>query len=166
MPGRALQQTDKLLEILHGAGVPFVVVGGVAAIAHGAATSTKDLDIVMSMRVEDMRRLMDVLAPFHPMHATRLDLGIIQQSPEELSAFRVLLIDTDLGRLDVLRRVEPVGELEALDTVEMELIEGRRVRVLTLDQLIEVKAHTGRRKDLIVEQELRAIRAIRGAREP
>lgn len=65
-----------------------------------------------------------------------------------------------------LRSVEPIGGLEALDTVEMELIEGRRVRVLTLDHLIEVKAHTGRRKDLIVEQELRAIRTIRGSREP
>ncbi len=158
---RGKQHTDRLLTILHDAELPFVVVGGVAAIAHGAATSTKDLDIVIPMTSDSLNHLMSVLAPLHPMHAHRHDLGVITNSPDELSKFRLLLIDTQLGRLDVLKTVEPIGTYDELKTVKMELIEGRIFSVIDLDQLITIKAHIGRRKDLIVEQELRAIRALK-----
>jgi hypothetical protein len=40
----------------------------------------------------------------------------------------------------------------------MELMPGRQVPVLSLDQLIEVKTHLRRPKDKFVETELRAIR--------
>jgi len=82
----------------------------------------------------------------------------MQDSIDRLCESRLLLIDTDLGRLDVLREVQPLGPAETLATVEMELIEGRRFQVLSLDQLIEVKSFVGRPKDRIVEMELRTIR--------
>jgi hypothetical protein len=47
--------------------------------------------------------------------------------------------------------------------VELSLVDARIVRVLSLDQLIEVKAHVRRPKDKIVEAELRAIRNRLGA---
>lgn len=74
----------------------------------------------------------------------------------------LLLIDTDLGRLDVLSEVQPLGPASNLSAVELELLSGRMFRVLTLDQLIEVKAYLGRPKDRIVEVELRALRDVRG----
>ncbi len=37
---------EQLLPALSGAGVEFIVVGGVAAIVHGSARLTQDLDIV------------------------------------------------------------------------------------------------------------------------
>jgi hypothetical protein len=72
-----------------------------------------------------------------------------------------LLLDTDIGRLDVLGTVEPIGGFEALETVELALLPERPVPVLSLDQLIAVKAHLQRPKDKIVEAELRSIRARR-----
>jgi hypothetical protein len=72
-----------------------------------------------------------------------------------------LLLDTDIGRLDVLGTVEPIGGFEALETVELPLLPERPVPVLSLDQLIAVKAHLQRPKDKIVEAELRSIRARR-----
>jgi hypothetical protein len=104
---------------------------------------------------------MTALRPYHPTHVTRPDLGEIQESTARLCEFRLLLIDTDLGRLDVLREVQPIGPVESLVTVEMELVEGKRFHVLSLDQLIEVKSFVGRPKDRIVEMELRAIRERR-----
>lgn len=56
-----------------------------------------------------------------------------------------------------------MGAAESLATVELEVIEGKRFQVLSLDQLIEVKAFVGRPKDRIVEMELRAIREARRA---
>lgn len=159
--GRPSQQTEKLLVLLQDAGVRFVVIGGVAAISHGAATLTRDLDIAAPITPDNIERLMAALRPYHPTHATRPDLGEIQESIERLCEFRLLLIDTDLGRLDVLGEVQPLGPASSLNTVEMELVEGKRFHVLSLDQLIEVKSFVGRPKDRIVEMELRAIRARR-----
>lgn len=158
---RPIQQTEKLLVLLQDAGVHFVVIGGVAAISHGAATLTRDLDVAAPLTPDNVERLMTTLRPYHPTHVTRPDLGEIQESIERLCEFRLLLIDTDLGRLDVLREVQPIGPAESLATVEMELVEGKRFRVLSLDQLIEVKSFVGRPKDRIVEMELRAIRERR-----
>jgi predicted nucleotidyltransferase len=155
---RPTQQTEKLLVLLQDAGVRFVVIGGVAAISHGAATLTRDLDVAAPLTPDNVERLMTALRPYHPTHVTRPDLGEIQESIERLCEFRLLLIDTDLGRLDVLREVQPLGPAESLVTVEMELVEGKRFQVLSLDQLIEVKSFVGRPKDRIVEMELRAIR--------
>lgn len=158
---RPIQQTEKLLVLLQEAGVRFVVIGGVAAISHGAATLTRDLDVAAPLTPDNVERLMTALRPYHPTHVTRPDLGEIQESIERLCEFRLLLIDTDLGRLDVLREVQPLGPAESLITVEMELVEGKSFQVLSLDQLIEVKAFVGRPKDRIVEMELRAIRERR-----
>jgi len=135
-----------------------VIIGGVAAIAHGAATTTSDLDVAAPFTPDNVERLMTALRPYHPRHVTRPDLGEIADSIERLCEYRLLLIDTDLGRVDVLREVQPIGPAESLATVELELVDGRRFRVLSLDQLIEVKSFVGRPKDRIVEMELRAIR--------
>jgi predicted nucleotidyltransferase len=156
---QARQQTEQLLELLLDAGIQFAVVGGVAAIAHGGSIATRDLDIIAPMTQTNLRRLIACLGPHHPRHATRPDLGII--SPDvELSSFRLLLLDTDLGRLDVLGNIEPVGSFDSFEVIEMPLLEGRTVGVISLDQLISIKAHLGRPKDRIVEQELRAIREV------
>jgi hypothetical protein len=100
---------------------------------------------------------MAAMGPFRPHHATRPELGQVWQTPAELTKFRLLLLQTDVGRLDVLGRVEPIGDYAALRATEMALVEGRLVRVLELDQLIAVKAHLRRPKDKVVEAELRAI---------
>jgi hypothetical protein len=158
MSRRTNADVKGLVAALQDAGVEFCVIGGVAAIAHGVLTPTQDLDVAAPMTVENLGRLLAALAPYHPKHATRPDLGVITASAEELTRFRLLLIETDLGRLDVLKRVEPIGEFHELRMVELSLVDARVVRVLALDQLIEVKAHLRRPKDKIVEAELRAIR--------
>lgn len=154
----ASTQLEQLLELLHASGFECIVVGGTAAVAHGAVTPTDDIDVAAPMSEQNLARLMNALAPFSPKHATRPDLGVIPQTPADLSRFRLLLIDTDIGRLDVLSNVQPVGSYEDLESVPMELLEGRMFRVVSLDQLIAIKGHLNRPKDKIVEAELRAIR--------
>lgn len=150
-------QTEVLLEVLLDAGVEFIVVGGIAAVAHGAITPTQDLDVAAPLTEENLNRLMTAIRPYHPRHATRPDLGEVWQTPAQLTKFRLLLLQTDLGRLDVLGRVEPLGDFSSLRSVQVELVEGRMVDVLELSQLLEVKAHLNRPKDKVVEAELRAI---------
>lgn len=150
-------QLERLLEVLHVSGFECIVVGGTAAVAHGAVTPTDDIDVAAPMTEDNLARLMNALAPYNPKHATRPELGTIPQSAAELTSFRLLLIETDLGRVDVLANVQPLGTYEDLEAVPMELLEGRTFRVISLAQLIVIKAHLNRPKDKIVEAELRAI---------
>jgi len=49
-----------LLQVLSRADVRFIVIGGVAAGAHGAARSTLDLDVVYDRSAENLERLIEV----------------------------------------------------------------------------------------------------------
>lgn len=55
-----------LLVALVGSKVEFILVGGVAATAHGSAHLTSDLDVVYSRSAENLRRLADALSPHKP----------------------------------------------------------------------------------------------------
>jgi predicted nucleotidyltransferase len=157
------QQTERLLELLADSGLDFVVIGGVAAIAHGATTATQDLDIAMHLDPDKVRKLLDALAPYRPVHFTRPDLPMIAANAEALANFRLLLVETDLGRLDVLSEVEPFRNVADVPTVQLALLPERLFAVIDLDALIEVKAHVGRGKDKILEQELRTVRERRAS---
>jgi hypothetical protein len=119
------QQTERLLEVLGDSGLSFVVVGGVAAIAHGATTATQDLDIAMELDPDKIRKLLDALAPYRPVHFTRPDLPLVTENAESLAKFRLLLVETDLGRLDVLSQVEPFQRVSDLPTVRLPLLPER-----------------------------------------
>lgn len=155
------QQTERLLEVLADSGLSFVVIGGVAAIAHPATTATQDLNIAMAVDPDKIWKLLDALAPYTPVHFTRPDLPLIAENAESLAKFRLLLVETDLGRLDVLSQVDPFESLADVPTVQLPLLPDRQFEVIDLDALIEVKAHVGRGKDKILEQELRTVKERR-----
>jgi hypothetical protein len=55
-----------LLRVLSGAGVRYIVVGGVAAGVHGALRPTLDLDVVYARDPENVAQLAAALAPYRP----------------------------------------------------------------------------------------------------
>ena len=56
----------KAIQVICDAGVDFVIIGGISAIFHGAASTTYVLDICYSRESANLRRLTGALAPFHP----------------------------------------------------------------------------------------------------
>jgi hypothetical protein len=94
-----------LLRALDGAGLDFIVVGGVAATLHGVAEPTRDLDVCIRLGEESWRRVATVLAPLNPRYALTVDC---RPTPlDELSSFKNLSAVTSLGRGDFLGAVEP-----------------------------------------------------------
>jgi hypothetical protein len=89
-----------LLRRLDAAGVEFVVVGGIAAIAHGSPRFTFDLDIVFATDESNLRSLSDALSALNAkLH------GVIDEVPfvpdaRALRQVRLLCLNTDEGRLD------------------------------------------------------------------
>jgi len=161
------QKSDELLRVLLDANVEFVVVGGIAAVAHGMDRSTKDLDVLLKMTAGNVARLLAALQPYHPKHLLRQDLGVIPiESSARLATFDFILLTTTIGRLDVLGTVEPVGRFADVEQVRLELFPGRSVAVLALEQLVAVKMASGRPRDLQDAHELRALLELSQAARP
>lgn len=57
---------EQILPALSEAGIEFIIVGGVAAIVHGSARLTQDLDIVYRRNPDNIVRLASALKPFAP----------------------------------------------------------------------------------------------------
>jgi hypothetical protein len=70
----------------------------------------------------------------------------------------MLLLETDMGRLDVLRDVSPLGTYSALTTIELD-VGPRRCKVIAIDDLIVIKRSLTRPQDIEVALQLEAVRA-------
>jgi hypothetical protein len=137
-----------MLRGLCDAGVEFVVVGGEAAVLQGAMIFTQDLDIVHRRTAENVARLLPWLLA-HDAYS-RADLANRRLRPKEdaLLGHGHVLLQTDLGKLDVLCELSEGEGYEQIlaDTVLVEA-GGAPLRVLGLARLIAVKGRAGRPKD-------------------
>ena len=146
-----------LLDALLEAEVRFIVIGGAAAILHGAATTTLDLDILVERSEENATRLAAV--------AGALDARIRDATERELrpsqalfESVRQLLLSTSLGPLDILGELHDGRDLPALKDSIVVLEDGdRRIGVIDLPTLIAIKSTTGRAKDRLMLPQLLAL---------
>jgi predicted nucleotidyltransferase len=148
-----------LLRALTDAGVEYILVGGAAAIAHGSARLTQDLDIVYSRTPSNLRHLVKALAPYAP-YLRGAPPGLpFQFDVKTLHRGLNFTLTTRIGDIDLLGEITGGGGYEDLlpDTVLLEVF-GLNCRGLSLDRLIEVKRAAGRPKDLESIAELEAIR--------
>jgi len=149
----------ELLRTLAAAGVEFIVVGGVAAAAHGSPRSTQDVDVVYSRSRQNLRKLVDALAPHHP-YLRGAPPGLpFRFDVETLWAGLNFTLVTGLGWLDLLGEIVGGGRYEDLlphsITVTAFAID---CRVLDLETLIRTKRLAGRPKDLEAIAELESLR--------
>jgi predicted nucleotidyltransferase len=148
-----------LLKGLNEAGVEFVLVGGVAAVAQGAPVTTFDLDIVHRQTDENIEKLMKLLKSIDAYHR-RPDDKVIEPDEKDLKGKGHLLLTTCFGPLDVLAIIEEGRGFEELltDSVEIEF-QGFKVYVLSLETIVALKRKSKDPKDQyrlqILEETLR-----------
>jgi predicted nucleotidyltransferase len=155
-------QLEALVGLLADGDVEFVVVGGLAAVVHGSAYVTHDVDICYGRSATNVERLCGALAPVHPtLRGAPKGLPFLLDPPTVAAGLNFTL-GTDLGALDILGEVQGLGAYpgvaEHSETVDLF---GRSVRVLTLEALIRAKRAAGRRKDLLLIPELEALLELR-----
>jgi hypothetical protein len=142
----------RFVRLLDEHGVDFVVVGGLAAIAHGARRMTLDLDIVPSPDPASFRGLADAVAELGLAEDTVTDGDFQQLDPRDevdLARSRNVTLRTAAGQLDVLNRAKASPPYEDLAARAVRLpIAGVEVLVAGLDDLIAMKLATARPKDL------------------
>ena len=138
---------DRIFAALRDARVNYVTVGGFALIAHGVVRATEDVDIVPAPDADNLARLADALAALgaapHGEPATAVTAGLLGRAAN-------MRFDTGAGQVDVLAATQYralFAELQARAlTVD---VDGVPVVVVSRNDLIRLKAGTGRDRDLV-----------------
>ncbi|MGN6215538.1 MAG: nucleotidyltransferase [Solirubrobacterales bacterium] len=149
---------DELLRRLVAANAQFVIVGGLAVGTWGVVRGTKDVDVVLAPDSENLKRVAEVAVAANghvqqdePLLGTPISIASALASGEQV------MIETDLGRLDVVHGLEgvpPYGELRARAT-EADVL-GVTVAVCSLEDLKAMKRAAGRTRDLADLEDLEA----------
>ena len=128
----------RILRLLTDAQVDVVLVGGMAAVAHGVVHLTNDIALCYNPDLANLERL---------VRATEL-----------------LTLMTDAGRLDLIRVILGVGGYADVHSVAIPLdVLGAHINTLDLPGLIESKRAVRRPKDLAARPHIEAVLRMREA---
>ena len=148
-------------------GVEFIVIGGQAELLMGGARVTYDVDLCYRRTKENLERLATALKEMRPtFRGAPPDMPVILDAKALALGSNYTLI-TEIGTLDLLGWVEPLGEYDALlPASETYQLGEFTVRTIGLNDLIRVKEHIGRSKDRESLLQLLAIRQLREGSNP
>jgi hypothetical protein len=151
-----------ILAALVSDGVDFVVVGGYAAIAHGSAQITRDLDLCYARSPDNLDALGRALIRLN----ARLR-GVVEDVPfipdgRTLRRTAILTLDTNHGWLDLVAAPAGAPRYDALRRrAEVVELVGLPVPIASLEDLVAMKQAAGRPKDLVALEELEVIARLR-----
>jgi hypothetical protein len=139
------------LRALHEGGVDFIIVDSLAASLHGAPMGTFDVDVVHSRDAANVARLLPVLEALDAVFRMQPERRLKPNASHLASAGHLNLI-TRYGPLDLLGTIgRDLGYQDlAPHSVELDISEGLRIRVLDLETLIAIKEELGGEKDRAV----------------
>ena len=153
---------EELIDLLAQEGVEYLVIGGQAEYLFGSPRVTYDIDLCYKRDAQNLEHLARALKRINPrLRGAPPDLPFALDG-RSLALGSNFTFTTDLGPVDLLGWVEPIGAYEQLiERAETYDVVGRRVRTISLDDLIRVKQHIKRLKDQESLVQLLGIREIR-----
>ncbi len=161
MSERALESDHEAhLRALSEGGVDFVVIGGIAVMAHGFVRATADTDITANPEMRNLERLSAVLTELEAVLPGVDPLAGDPAGARSLSYGGNPRFETELGRLHVVQSPAGAPGYKALaeKAIEVEL-DDLRIRVCAYGDLVEMKRATDRDQDRL---DLAALREARG----
>ena len=153
MNGRDERASDprRIFEVLARHHVDYVVIGGLAVVAHGHTRNTRDVDL---MAAADHANLEHLAAAFREL-AARLSgvdahlLDIDVYDPATLASGANFTLETAAGGLDYFNDVPGAAVFDELRERALVVdLDGLRIPVVGLDDLIRMKHASGRPQDL------------------
>ena len=149
---------EKLLPVLVRGQVEFILVGGVAAILHGSARLTYDVDVVYARTADNLKHLAAALKPYTPYlrgAPPGLPFSLDERTLRNGLNFT---LTTALGDLDLLGEVVGGGGFPQLrpHSFQVQAFDVQ-FRCVDLPTLISLKRAAGRPKDLEALAELQAL---------
>lgn len=149
---------EQAVQVFCDAGVDFVIIGGLAAVLHGSAYVTSDLDIFYSRTKSNLQKIAEALSPFHPRpRGFPSELPFVWDNATVRNS-AVLTLKTDLGDVDLLAEVAGLGSYEEIKAcAKVVTAFERNVHVIDIASLIQAKRTAGRPKDLAMIPELESL---------
>lgn len=157
----------EILAVLDRHGVRYVLIGGLAAVLHGAPHVTTDVDVVPEEAKRNLERLSVALKELGArIRVTGEPDGVpFDHSGESLARVRIWNLQTDLGDLDLTFEPSGTSGYDDLtrDAVAME-VRGISVPVASLADVIRSKEAAGRPRDRAALPALRELLSRRDDR--
>lgn len=159
-------QAERLFRALDEHRVSYIVVGGFAAVVHGAGRVTFDIDVVPEWDPANLDRLADALREVGARLRVsgRKDPVEIPIDARTLRSYEVSTWRTDFGDLDVVRgtpkrqRGRLAGYRSLVRRAARREAFGITILVASLDDVIEAKESLSREPDLAALPELHRLR--------
>jgi len=159
-----LADVEAILRALNDAEVRYLIVGGLAVVAHGYIRATVDIDIVLNLEESNARNAMRALIaigyrPLVPVDALEFANPEIRkrwQTEKHMIVFQLRNPNRDSTRLDLFVE-EPFSFSDELARAKWESVAGLRVPVLCLERLLQMKRESGRPQDLADVEQLMLI---------
>jgi predicted nucleotidyltransferase len=146
----------ELLEEFARSKVDAVIVGGYAVAFHGRPRTTKDIDVLLDGSADNLERAADSLERFGAPPVVVRGVRTMQEND-------IVYMGQPPLRIDFLRRVDGVATVTILSNASTLEVDGARVRVISLDDLIANKRAAGRPQDLIDAEFLERVRTSRSS---
>jgi predicted nucleotidyltransferase len=151
-----------LLTRLADADVDFVVIGAVAVVAHGHIRTTRDVDITYATDQANVERLGRVLVETDARLRGVAEVVPFIPDGRTLARVELLTLETREGSLDLLAHPPGAPGYDELRREADEIeIEGRAVRIASIEHLLAMKRAAGRPQDLLDIEALEILRARR-----
>ena len=142
--------------LVHG-GAEFIVIGGVAAIIHGSARATFDVDLLYLCDEQNIQRLVNLFAPYKPYLREAPPGPPFAWDAKTIHNGLNFTLTTELGDIDLLGDVGGETYQTLLPhSFEVEAF-GVDFKCIDLPTLIRINEAAGRRKDLEAIAELRVL---------
>jgi hypothetical protein len=144
--------------------IDYLVVGGLAVNLHGVPRMTYDIDLMIHLSSENVRKLVDTLKewgyrpkiPADPMDLGNEDKRNSWIQEKEMKALNFYSESLPIGEIDlVISSPVPYDDLKKR-AVEIE-VGGEKIPVISIHDLITVKVNAGRKQDLSDVEHLKMI---------
>jgi predicted nucleotidyltransferase len=135
----------RILEDLNGAGIRYVLIGGIALIRHGVVRATRDVDAVFDPDPGNVDRIRTLIEQWG---ATRPDGSPIPGG--SIAGDRTIHLATPHGELDLLsENAAAVGFSELLARADTRRVDGIEAPICSLADLVAMKRSAGRERDRV-----------------
>jgi len=150
--------------------VKYVLVGGIAINLHGYIRSTADMDILVEMSNENLRKVVSILKrkgyrvkqPVDPIGIANEKLRYDWIHNKHMKAFNFYKED-ELKEVDIIIE-SPVSYKDAQKGKLHFKIDDLVLSVISIDNLIKMKSRTGRGQDKLDIEELKKIKKLKRAK--
>ncbi|MBX7068553.1 MAG: hypothetical protein K1X38_04130 [Microthrixaceae bacterium] len=153
---------ERVFEVLQRHDVEYVLIGGLAAVAHGSPLPTTDVDVTPDRRRENLDRLAGALRELEARIRTTDPDGVVFPVDGAFLAAQPRMLNLTTAAGDVDLTFVPAGFEGGFDDLcvesdPVELVDGVIVRVATLRAIIRSKEAADREKDRRALPYLRAL---------